>query len=240
MRKRSLFASVALATSMALAMPASAGALPGLGIQAGEVSGSRSSSSGEGLFQLTQVGPSELQEALAVAEATWLKNNPGGTFPRVDMQELGVAFMPDGRVRLSSPSKEILQHLEQELRHSPLPRSLSPDGSISYDLEGGAVISINSDMGNGSSNFGPSIGAGVDGFGVYIAFNQTEQSMLLSGATTAIAALICAVAGPILCISAVIIAIGAAAWLSEHSRCHRDRPILRYYVNHPSRSRCVV
>lgn len=83
------------------------------------------------------------------------------------------------------------------------------------------------------------LGAGSDGYGLYVSFNATDQSAIISGAGWALGAGVCAISAGTFCVVAGAV-IAAATWAVTTNGIRCGSKSLRVYPFNGSRNpRCV-
>lgn len=111
---------------------------------------------------------------------------------------------------------------------------IAPDGTrtTTIDLDGVTFDVVQPDTRS-------RLGAGSDGYGVYVSFNATDQSAIISGAGWALGAGVCAISAGTFCVVAGAI-VAAATWAVTTNGIRCGSKTLRVYPFNGARSpRCV-
>jgi hypothetical protein len=111
----------------------------------------------------------------------------------------------------------------------------SVNGEVKYFVDGYGWFTISEPTSSGPSE----LGGGVDFQGIYVTFNQLDQTAIAVGSTAALVAGICAIpgVGQVACGAAGVIVSIAAVYLNEYGRCSEGRS-LKVYVFGARSSEC--
>jgi hypothetical protein len=124
--------------------------------------------------------------------------------------------------------------LAGELQSSSLPRSeqAQPDGSTltTYTLPDGTELGVE------SPNQQQRVSGGINSYGIWLKFTETEQEMVLAGGGAVLGTLICAAGGvPVCAIVAGVIA-AVSVYVVKNGLCSNR---LLIYPFNGSRDRCA-
>lgn len=126
---------------------------------------------------------------------------------------------------------ENIRQAMAELDAAGIPADSNADGSKSYELSVGTVVTMGTEpivSGTHSHKIGvavPMIGGGIEGNGVYITLNSTDQAALTNGGAAAIGAALCAIpaVGWAGCgVIAVVLAV-ATTYVNAYGLCANQR-----------------